>query len=434
VCSHAAVAAANRETLALRQADCKEKTMVDSNNARIPLSLVTGFLGSGKTTFLKHVAARLAGRRIVYLVNDFSALDVDGAVLSEIGSNVVSVPGGSIFCKCLVGDFIDHLVRIAQQSRAADQPLDGVHEYPSSAATAASSSVPPVPSPAVFQGAVGPASASEGTGGTTQGATGSLPASAEAGTPGGRPPAAQGACTSGAIAASCAAMPPGTPRAAGPIDGLIVEASGIADPRVVADMLRQTRLDRVYDLARIVGVADPGSFHKLLATLPNIRSQIEAADTVLLNKIDLFDEPRIAATEAAMREINPRVRILRTLRAAADIDLFDAPPPRDLHGEYAGCADPHYERRSVPFSKPIDLAKLQAALTPLAGDLYRAKGFVPTQAGTVYLDFSAAGLSATPCDTPAHIEPGLAIIARAGCSDIMDAFIGEARSGTFDAE
>ena len=77
--------------------------------ARIPLSLVTGFLGSGKTTFLKHMAPRLASRRIVYLVNDFSALDVDGAVLSEIGPNVVSIPGGSIFCKCLVGDFIQHL-------------------------------------------------------------------------------------------------------------------------------------------------------------------------------------------------------------------------------------------------------------------------------------------------------------------------------------
>ena len=62
--------------------------------SRIPLSLVTGFLGSGKTTFLKQTARRLANRRIVYLVNEFSALDVDGAVLGEFGPNVVSIPGG----------------------------------------------------------------------------------------------------------------------------------------------------------------------------------------------------------------------------------------------------------------------------------------------------------------------------------------------------
>jgi G3E family GTPase len=328
------------EALAMPQVGCKEKTMANSNKARIPLSLVTGFLGSGKTTFLKHVAARQAGRRLVYLVNDFSALDVDGAILSEIGPNVVSVPGGSIFCKCLVGDFIDHLVRIAQQFRSPDQL----------------------------------------------------------------------------------------------IDGLIIEASGIADPKVVADMLRQTKLDRVYELARIVAVADPGSFHKLLATLPNIRSQIEAADTVLLNKIDLFDEPGIAATEAAIREINPRVRILRTLRAAADIDMFDAQPPRDLHGEYAGCADPHYERFSVTFSKPVDMTKLQVALTSLTDRLYRAKGFVPTPDGTIYLDFSTAGLSANGCHMLPGTEPGLAIIARVGGGDVIDMFIGRVLGGAFDAK
>ena len=39
----------------------------------IPLALVTGFLGSGKTTFLERTVAKYRGRRIVYLVNEFSS-------------------------------------------------------------------------------------------------------------------------------------------------------------------------------------------------------------------------------------------------------------------------------------------------------------------------------------------------------------------------
>ena len=43
----------------------------------IPLCLVTGFLGSGKTTLLRHIA-QCEFLRLAFLVNEFSAADVDG--------------------------------------------------------------------------------------------------------------------------------------------------------------------------------------------------------------------------------------------------------------------------------------------------------------------------------------------------------------------
>ncbi len=307
--------------------------------ARIPLSLVTGFLGSGKTTFLQQTARRLADRRIVYLVNEFSSLDVDGTVLAAIGPNIVSVPGGSIFCKCLVGEFILHLGEIPRRFHTADQPIAGV----------------------------------------------------------------------------------------------IVEASGISNPKVVADMLRETTLDALYELTSIVSVADPGSFRKLLVTLPNIRAQIEASDIVLLNKIDLFSEEQIAGTESEMRQLNPRVRIVRTVRGAAEVELFGAAPTRDLHGEYAACADPHYARFSITLHNAVDLAKLQAALRDLAEDLYRVKGFVPTPQGTVYLDWSTAGLSIEAIDKPG-VPPGLAIIARADSQQRVDQWLDAICGGALDPQ
>jgi G3E family GTPase len=78
----------------------------------IPICLLTGFLGSGKTTLLEYLSAVYKSRRIVYVINEFSSLDVDGPRIRESGIEAISLPGGSIFCKCLVSDFIKTLKEI----------------------------------------------------------------------------------------------------------------------------------------------------------------------------------------------------------------------------------------------------------------------------------------------------------------------------------
>jgi G3E family GTPase len=75
----------------------------------IPLALITGFLGSGKTTFLEHLAQRYRARKIVWLVNEFSARDMDSARLSAQAKDVISVVGGSIFCRCKAAEFLEQL-------------------------------------------------------------------------------------------------------------------------------------------------------------------------------------------------------------------------------------------------------------------------------------------------------------------------------------
>lgn len=78
----------------------------------ILLVLVTGFLGAGKTTLLKRLADR-KGRSISCLVNEYGDIDVDGGILSESGSDVLSRPGGSLFCRCLLDEFVGKLREIA---------------------------------------------------------------------------------------------------------------------------------------------------------------------------------------------------------------------------------------------------------------------------------------------------------------------------------
>jgi G3E family GTPase len=180
-----------------------------------------------------------------------------------------------------------------------------------------------------------------------------------------------------------------------PLEGVVVEASGIADPRVVRQMLEETTLDRVYRLGRVVSVVDPGSFGKLLKTLPNIAAQIEACDLALINKTDLYDHERITATEEEIRRINSQVLIAQTQFARVDLDLFDPQDHEALQGRYAPCADPNYLTFQVELDRPLPLKLLLYRLEELRSLVYRIKGYAPVDDGCVYVDVSESGVSAT---------------------------------------
>lgn len=83
----------------------------------IPLHLVTGFLGSGKTTFLKHYL-RTKGNtgNTAIIQNEFSPVNVDGRELREFpGYKVMEVNNGSVFCVCLLGSFVKSLAEFIER-------------------------------------------------------------------------------------------------------------------------------------------------------------------------------------------------------------------------------------------------------------------------------------------------------------------------------
>jgi len=60
--------------------------------------LVTGFLGSGKTTVVNHLLAHAEGRRIAAVVNDFGAINIDAELITGAADGVVSLNNGCICC------------------------------------------------------------------------------------------------------------------------------------------------------------------------------------------------------------------------------------------------------------------------------------------------------------------------------------------------
>jgi G3E family GTPase len=107
-----------------------------------------------------------------------------------------------------------------------------------------------------------------------------------------------------------------------PVDYLVVETTGLADPLPVAmtflgsDLRDQTRLDS------IITLVDAENFSDELLEGEVARAQIVYSDILLLNKCDLVEEDRLAALEDQLRTIKTDARILRAVKGEVPLPLL----------------------------------------------------------------------------------------------------------------
>ncbi|MBI5445460.1 MAG: GTP-binding protein [Deltaproteobacteria bacterium] len=84
--------------------------------AATAVQLITGFLGSGKTTFLNRVIRSFPkDRKLMILMNEFGEVGVDGALVEGEDLDILEISKGSIFCVCVKTDFIKGLNEIARK-------------------------------------------------------------------------------------------------------------------------------------------------------------------------------------------------------------------------------------------------------------------------------------------------------------------------------
>lgn len=114
---------------------------------KVPVTIVTGFLGAGKTTLVRHVIENAEGRRLALIVNEFGDVGVDGTILRSCGiescpeENIVELTNGCICCT-VADDFIpameallarvpqpEHII-IETSGLALPKPLVKAFEWP----------------------------------------------------------------------------------------------------------------------------------------------------------------------------------------------------------------------------------------------------------------------------------------------------------------
>lgn len=85
---------------------------------KVPFHIISGFLGSGKTTFLKRIIDRHSSEiKIGIIQNEFAPANIDGAELRKSGKDfqLLEINNGSVFCVCLLGDFIRSLEKFIDE-------------------------------------------------------------------------------------------------------------------------------------------------------------------------------------------------------------------------------------------------------------------------------------------------------------------------------
>jgi G3E family GTPase len=277
----------------------------------VPILLVAGFLGAGKTTAVNHILAHAEGRRIAAVVNDFGAINIDAELIAGASDGIVSLSNGCICCS-LEGDLLRTLAGILRRS----------------------------------------------------------------------------------------------PRP----DHIVIETSGVADPVDIVRNLMDPVIWKEAPLETVLCVVDATTpLSKLKDAL--LRSQIRAADVLLLSKTDLVDASQRERIHDAVRAVRPTAVMIDAPHGQVPAALlFPEDPSQRTAARDPGPRRPasdRFETLSWTSGRPLSLARLQAAIGRLAPKLARAKGlFEAVERPGVPLVFQLAGGRATlaPVGT---LAPGL---------------------------
>jgi len=257
---------------------------------KIPILAVTGFLGSGKTTFVNHLLAEPHGLKIGVVVNDFGAINIDSELVAGKTDTKLELSNGCICCSL---ETLDVQEAIAQFAYLGSD-----------------------------------------------------------------------------------------------IDLIVIEASGLAEPRDLALNLRDmigigVKLDAIVTLIDAEHVIENAKEHK------NAADQIEFTDFVIINKIDTVDKARIAEIRQLVEMTNPRARIFEAVRADVDIRLLSDPDrvwdevKGTKHAHHDGGHEDHehfhdkFQHVSIELASPLHPMKFQEFVnSKIPKTVYRAKGFV----------------------------------------------------------
>ncbi len=80
---------------------------------RLPLTVISGYLGAGKTTLINRLLAEDHGLKLMVMVNDFGAINIDAALIAEAGEDTMTLTNGCVCCTMgndlfmAIGDVLD---------------------------------------------------------------------------------------------------------------------------------------------------------------------------------------------------------------------------------------------------------------------------------------------------------------------------------------
>lgn len=262
--------------------------------------LITGFLGAGKTSFLRGILPSLTGERVALIVNDFGREGVDAALLEGQGVAVSEIHNGSIFCACRSEQFREGVEEVLRQ-----QP-----------------------------------------------------------------------------------------------DLILTEASGLADPTNLNGVLERLN-DGTLEYGGTVCLVDGARFHKVKDTALVVNKQLQTADGIILNKIDVASPEQLAATRQTLEDLCPGIPVLETCYGRVPTQWLRDLHPRRVLGQGAPhIRDITQQSLTLHLYPGLSRERLEHFLKQIAGATYRMKGFVSLKDGVAIADCVGDAVKVEPWTGP----------------------------------
>ena len=238
------------------------------------------------------------------------------------------------------------------------------------------------------------------------------------------------------------------------VEQIVVEATGVASPGDMLEDLNDSRIAHQLDIGPLVTVVDAPKFTRLQQMLGEFyEEQVENADVLVLNKIDLATPDDLDDARAAVREINPDAALLFAEQGDTDLALLLDGPESELlaqmksdaaghhedhrHGDESGAGDTHHhgdahhhhhhdhshdgahehahdhahapaESFVMDAAGEYSRAELSGAFASMPDNVWRSKGFLTVDGEPSMLQFTMGQLEIT--GAPERERPYLVVI------------------------
>ncbi|MGW4134567.1 CobW family GTP-binding protein [Amycolatopsis japonica] len=171
------------------------------------------------------------------------------------------------------------------------------------------------------------------------------------------------------------------------IDVIVIEASGLAEPRDLIRLMIASE-NPVIAYGGLVELIDAAEFESTRKRHPELDEHLGFADLVVLNKTDRADEETLAKLRGTIDEIAPGTPVIATSHGRIDPTLFFDARPRERAGQmsFDDLREEEHDHEhhfhtaydSVAFTteRPLDPRRLMDFLEQRPGGLYRIKGFL----------------------------------------------------------
>ncbi len=187
--------------------------------------------------------------------------------------------------------------------------------------------------------------------------------------------------------------------ARGGFDHLVIETTGLADPLSVAWTFERQGLHEHYRVDAIVTVVDGANILRALAESQECQIQIEQADIIVLNKIDLLEDGG-AAAELQVRKRNQSAPLMRAVHSGIPPALLLETDPGHDRG-YASVPQLHnhsaFESWVFQPDRAVSVEKLEDFVFEIPANVYRVKGLLrsdgPTGWNVVHVVAGRFGIS-----------------------------------------